>query len=665
MSRTVSYELPDYLAARRAAHRSDRVVQVVALAVAAVALFGAALFIAPMNRVRLDQHMVIDPDTIKGLPPIETLLAKTATLRALAIDVAFIRSERLKELGRYYEAMQLADWICKLAPRFPSIWVFHAWNQAYNISVGTYTAEERWRWVNNGICLLRDQGIQYNPKSVTLYKELAFLYWHKVGDFLDDHHWNYKKELAVEMERVLGPPLLAVSEQEVIDAFRQIAQAPAPQRLDRWLKEDAEVAGLVARLEELGLGPDDELLKFVARHLRDDLSVSRYLISVSEEEAASEHARRMALLSDPAWADARDRLLAALRRDVLESRYHMDVGWMLSLMEKYGPIDWRSAYGLALYWASWGDMVTRGQINLNVHDSMNTARFIMSALKNMVERGRIVLMPDWEQPNRSYIDLLPDLRFIDHLDRAYLEMSKAQFGDDPNYREGEAAVNYRVGHFTFLTEAIYLLYLAGDRKSLEKAQYYYDYLRRVNRARDGGPKKQYMAPLRQFVVGDLKQDAEGFRRSNAYVGGLMRRSLEELALGDPEASVGSAGRAKQIYDHFMREIALGDRIDRRKLEKLAVIRRDVVTEYMRSPYVPMRHKARVWAGLELRTRQMAWDGCEAFLAKVCALGNPPWDMAKAFPEPPGMDEYRADPVLERRREVQDVEEGTKDRSDYE
>jgi hypothetical protein len=79
----------------------------------------------------------------------------------------------------------------------------------------------------------------------------------------------------------------------------------------------------------------------------------------------------------------------------------------------------------------------------------------------------------------------------------------------------------------------------------------------------------------------------------------------------------------------------------------------------------MRHKARVWKGLELRTRQMAWDECEAFLAKVCAQGDPPWDMAKAFPEPPGMDEYRANPVVERRREVQEVEEGAKDRSDYE
>ncbi len=665
MTRLVAYELPEYLAARRAAHRSDRLIQVAACAVALAAVLGSALLVPAMNRLRQQYHMVIDPSTIAGLPPLESLLAKTATLRALAIDVAFIRSERLKEVGKYYEAMQLADWICKLAPRFPSVWSFHAWNQAYNISVGTYTAEERWKWVSNGLRLLRDEGIQYNPESITLYKELAFIYWHKIGDFLDDHHWNYKKELGVEMERVLGPPVPAVQEREVIDTFRQITGAPPPDELPHWLQTEPEIAAWVAKLAEVDLAPDDRLLEFVARYVRDDVSVSRYLKSVTAEEAQSLQARRVALLSEPATTGPRDRLLAALRRRVLETRYHMDVGWMLQLMEKYGPIDWRSPYALALYWASWGDMRTRGVINLNPNDSMNTARFIMFALKNMVERGRLILVPDFEVPNRSYISLLPDLRFIDHLHEAFLELSQAQFGDQPDYRPGEAAGNYRNGHFTFLNEAIHALYVAGDEESLRKAQYYYDYLRRVNREPDGRPKAMYLGPLEEFVLGDLMEDAEGFRRANAYVGGLMLRSFQELALGDPERSVAAAQRANDIYQHFMKEIAADDRLDRRKLEKIAVIRRDAAIDYLTSPYELPLHKARVWAGLELLTRQGAWDEVEPFLAKMCAEQVPPWDITKAFPEPPGMDEYRANPVLERRREASDAEEGTQDRSAYE
>lgn len=145
------------------------------------------------------------PRQITGLPPDLALLGKLGTFRALAIDWAFIRADRLKEEGKYYEAYELHDTICKLAPRFPKVWVHAAWNMAYNISVAQYTPEARWQWVSNGIKVLRDGGIHYNPKSVTLYKELTWIYWHKIGDFLDDEHLNYKKALAVEMEAVLGP----------------------------------------------------------------------------------------------------------------------------------------------------------------------------------------------------------------------------------------------------------------------------------------------------------------------------------------------------------------------------------------------------------------------------------------------------------------------------
>ena len=95
--------------------------------------------------------------------------------RGLAVDYFWIRAEMLRQDGRYYEANQLANWICKLQPRFVRVWSFHAWNLAYNMSVLTQTFKERWNWVYNGIKLLRDEGIRYNPKAVSLYRELG---WH-------------------------------------------------------------------------------------------------------------------------------------------------------------------------------------------------------------------------------------------------------------------------------------------------------------------------------------------------------------------------------------------------------------------------------------------------------------------------------------------------------
>ena len=225
---TLRHALPEHLAARRAAQQTEWGVQMVAVAVAAACFTLAGLLIGPVNAIRKEQQLVIDPQTIKGLPPDIALLGKLGTFRALAIDWASIRAERLKEQGKTYEAMQLHETVCALAPRFPKVWANAAWNMAYNISVSQYTPEARWQWVQNGIKILRDKGLKYNPRSVTLYKELAWIYWHKIGDFLDDDHLNYNRPLAVEMETVLGAPPVALHDQEYFDWFRKIVDAPRP-----------------------------------------------------------------------------------------------------------------------------------------------------------------------------------------------------------------------------------------------------------------------------------------------------------------------------------------------------------------------------------------------------------------------------------------------------
>ncbi len=659
MSRTNSKDMPEYLAQRQAARRSERLVQVIALVVACGSLYGASRLVEPINKVRIDEQMVIDPESIKGLPPLETLLAKTATLRALAIDIAFIRSEKLKEEGKYYEAMQLADWICQLAPRFPSIWSFHAWNQAYNISVGTYTPEQRWRWVNNGIKLLRDQGIVYNPKSVALYKELGYIYWHKVGDFMDDHHWSYKKELAVEMELILGPPIPGALAEETVAAFREIAEAPTLRQL---IKDDAAVRAFIDDLENHGMKADRGLLAFVAGNLRDDLSVSRYLASLDEEAKATDRqALLVALFNDEANIAAGDRLLAALRKGVLEDELHMNSGWMLHLMEKYGPIDWRTPYGMCLFWSSWGDEVTRGHINLNENDSMNTARFIFFALKNMILRGRMILIPDFDKPNQSFIDYMPDTRFIDALHETYLEVSEAQYGDYAQFREGESTASYRVGHFNFLSDAIKQLYFEGTTETLAKAQHYYDYLRRVNLdEHTGGAKTMYLVPLREFVYADLKEDLVNYKRTRAFLGAMMRRSLDELAIGNAERSAALVARAKEVYAQYMKELGGDGRTKRRKLDLFAVLRRDAVIGYVHNLGSAAQHKARAWRALEVETQQAAWDACEPAFAEICKRQDPPWAISQAFPEPPGMDHYRANPLQELDREDEEISEGIKD-----
>ncbi len=143
-----------------------------------------------INRQRLDMGLIIDNP--ENIPPTQ-LFATVApgAFRGLVVDILWMRADRLKEEGQFFDARQLAEWITILQPRFASVWEFHAWNMAYNISVAIPAAQpdQRWLWVRNGYELLRDEALhKYKLKNLTLYRELARIFQHKMGGVSDDVH---------------------------------------------------------------------------------------------------------------------------------------------------------------------------------------------------------------------------------------------------------------------------------------------------------------------------------------------------------------------------------------------------------------------------------------------------------------------------------------------
>jgi hypothetical protein len=59
--------------------------------------------------------------------------------------------------------------------------------------------------VEQGIELMRDDGLRYNPNSVDLYRELAWQFQHKMGANLDDANMYYKGQWALAMTPFFGP----------------------------------------------------------------------------------------------------------------------------------------------------------------------------------------------------------------------------------------------------------------------------------------------------------------------------------------------------------------------------------------------------------------------------------------------------------------------------
>ncbi len=174
-------------------------------AIVLVALLVAGSWVQPALTDARARMGLTQVTPLENAPPV--LAFTTVALggfRGIIANALWIRSNELEEKGKYFEAMQLADWITKLQPRMVQVWTVQAWNMAYNISVKFTAPEDKWRWVKAGTELLRDEGLRYNPDEALLYRELAWFFQHKIGHYLDSAHMYYKLQWAKAMIPVLG-----------------------------------------------------------------------------------------------------------------------------------------------------------------------------------------------------------------------------------------------------------------------------------------------------------------------------------------------------------------------------------------------------------------------------------------------------------------------------
>ena len=199
------------------------------MVLAVAALITAGMQLDYINSQR-GQMKLISNEPLENAPPsLAFATVAMGAFRGLVVDILWLRADRLKEQGQFFDAKQLADWITTLQPRFAKVWQFQAWNMAYNISVcfPATQPQQRWRWVRNGYQLLRDQGIALNPGSAGLYADLGRIFQHKIGSESDDAHKYYKLQLAQAMEPLLGPATESYFEAlaDTASDWRQIAES--------------------------------------------------------------------------------------------------------------------------------------------------------------------------------------------------------------------------------------------------------------------------------------------------------------------------------------------------------------------------------------------------------------------------------------------------------
>lgn len=158
--------------------------------------------------LRMQRHRKLMQQTAgytAGMPPMLTFATVAlGGFRGVIADMLWLRVSRLQEQRRFVELVQLSDWVTKLEPYMPEVWIFHAWNMAYNVSVLLPRPEDKWRWVKNGIELLRNEGIVLNPRSAKIHRELGWIFQHKLGMNGDRASGYFRITWAREMNTYLG-----------------------------------------------------------------------------------------------------------------------------------------------------------------------------------------------------------------------------------------------------------------------------------------------------------------------------------------------------------------------------------------------------------------------------------------------------------------------------
>jgi len=157
-----------------------------------------------LNEVRLEKQLS-RRDPLENAPP--ALAFTTVALggfRGIISNILWMRATKLQMEDKYFELIQLADWITKLQPTYVDVWKFQAWNMAYNVSIKFPSEDARWHWVKSGVEILRDEAIQINPHRPGLYEELSRYFLHKIGGNSDDAHMYFKVQWGGEWHHFLG-----------------------------------------------------------------------------------------------------------------------------------------------------------------------------------------------------------------------------------------------------------------------------------------------------------------------------------------------------------------------------------------------------------------------------------------------------------------------------
>ncbi len=117
--------------------------------------------------------------------------------RGIAVDFLWARAIARHEEKKYYELLAVNNLIAKLQPNFPAVWIFQAWNMAYNIASEWDAPQNKWKWIYTGLNFAK-KGAVKNPDNGDLFFELGYMYFHLFDQRFFSYAPYYREQLKKE-----------------------------------------------------------------------------------------------------------------------------------------------------------------------------------------------------------------------------------------------------------------------------------------------------------------------------------------------------------------------------------------------------------------------------------------------------------------------------------
>jgi len=529
-------------------HWRDAIICSVCISLSAFLLIAAGIWLDYINLQREQMDLIIE--RAENVPTTYVFATvATGAFRGLVVDVLWMRADKLKEQGQFFDAKQLAEWITTLQPRFASVWEFQAWNMAYNISVAIPPTQpdQRWLWVRNGYELLRDKGIRWNPKSLELYRELARIFQHKIGGVTDDVHKYYKLQLALAME-----PLLGTADNEY---FETLAKAPT-----KWQLIKKEADELITELRTADDAFSTEGVEFVSNYLLLRQNASRF------EPAAGK------AIDDFRGTETLKKFDIFARAYELRNNWKLDPVLMQEINRTCGPIDfsepnahlpldWRHPDSHAIYWAVKGLQQASKEKGRQIDVAeTNTDRIVAHSLQNLFRNGKIFVYDVARASERHGQDgrampikeifLRPDLRMFEPYNNAVLAILKKH----KEAQDRQSLESLQNGHRNMLKNAVLSFYQAGHRDQAQKI---------YNQLKERYPRPEFEVPLLVFTRRRMLEELDriGINDAKEQISFILREGYYLYAIRDDDAAFGREKLAEEIYHHYQVKFGDGDRTD--------------------------------------------------------------------------------------------------------